>query len=71
MITLNDIHKVERQLQARRPNHILHLLLSLITVGIWLPIWLLVSLNDAIERGRLERRLDKLTNKMLRDSVTR
>lgn len=71
MITLNDIHKVERQLQTRRPNHILHLLLSLITVGIWLPIWLLVSLNDAIERGRLERRLDKLTNKMLRDSVTR
>ena len=30
--------------RKRRPNHILHLLLSLITLGAWLPVWLLLSI---------------------------
>lgn len=25
------------------PNHILHLLLSLVTMGLWLPVWLIVG----------------------------
>ena len=29
--------------RGRRPNHILHLLLSVVTVGLWLPVWLLVA----------------------------
>ena len=24
------------------PNHVLHLLLSLLTFGLWLPVWLLI-----------------------------
>lgn len=28
-------------------SHVLHLLLSLITLGIWLPIWLLVALSNS------------------------
>ena len=31
--------------RGRRPNHILHLLLSVVTVGLWLPVWLLVGLG--------------------------
>lgn len=27
------------------PNHILHLLLSIVTVGLWLPVWLILSLG--------------------------
>ena len=34
----------KRMAQAPSPNHILHLLLTLITFGLWLPIWILVSL---------------------------
>ncbi len=30
--------------RRRRPNHILHLLLTIITGGLWLPVWLLLSL---------------------------
>ena len=26
-------------------NHILHLLLTLVTVGLWIPMWLLLSLR--------------------------
>lgn len=25
------------------PNHILHLLLSLVTMGLWLPVWLIIG----------------------------
>jgi len=33
----------DSQVRAQRPgaNHILHLLLSLITAGLWIPIWVL------------------------------
>lgn len=27
-------------------SHVLHLILSIISVGFWVPIWLLVSLNN-------------------------
>ena len=29
---------------GRPPSHVLHLLLSLITVGLWIPVWILVGL---------------------------
>lgn len=29
--------------KGHRTNHLLHLILSIITLGIWLPIWLLVA----------------------------
>lgn len=30
--------------ERQTPNHILHLLLSVITAGFWIPIWILVAL---------------------------
>jgi len=29
--------------RGHRPNHILHLILSIITLGVWLIVWLLVA----------------------------
>lgn len=29
---------------ASAPNHVLHLLLTLVTFGLWLPIWILAAL---------------------------
>ena len=31
--------------RGHRPNHILHLLISVFTAGLWLPVWLLVGLK--------------------------
>ena len=36
--------------KGRRPNHILHLLLSVVTGGIWLPIWILVAMTGGEKR---------------------
>lgn len=37
--------EIEMVLAERQtPNHLLHLVLSLVTAGLWLPIWILVAL---------------------------
>ncbi len=28
----------------QKPNHVLHMLLSVFTIGFWIPVWVLVSL---------------------------
>ena len=38
--------------RVKRPNHILHLVLSVITLGLWLPVWLVLALKKK-ERGRM------------------
>lgn len=51
----------ELQLLMRREryktNHILHLLLSVLSAGLWVPLWILVALNNGIERQKVDRRL--------------
>jgi hypothetical protein len=37
--------------KGNRPNHVLHLLLTVFTLGLWLPIWILVAIT------RQERRI--------------
>lgn len=36
---------LRQRLERKSVNHILHLILSVITAGIWLIVWLLVSLG--------------------------
>ena len=35
---------------GKKPNHILHLLLSLVTFGIWIIIWILVAMTSGETR---------------------
>jgi hypothetical protein len=30
--------------ERQTPNHVLHLLLAVVTVGFWIPVWILLSL---------------------------
>lgn len=32
--------------EKQTPNHILHLLLAVVTVGFWIPIWLIVIVGS-------------------------
>jgi hypothetical protein len=32
--------------QRKKTNHLLHLVLSIITFGLWLPVWLFVHLSN-------------------------
>lgn len=54
------------QLMAKRQgyntSHVLHLLLSVISVGIWIPVWIIVAISNANERGKIDRQMEKLEN---------
>jgi len=51
----------QAQLLAKRADHktahILHLALSLITGGVWLPVWFLVALGHQLTRDSIDRQL--------------
>lgn len=54
----------EQRLIAKRADHqtahLLHLVLSVLTVGLWVPVWLLVTISHAIERGKIDRALERI-----------
>ena len=54
----------EAQLIAKRgdhkTNHILHLFLSVITVGFWIPVWFIVAMSHKIERKKIDAKLEKI-----------
>ena len=41
-------------------SHLLHLFLSIITFGLWIPIWVLITISASIEQKRLSLKLKKL-----------
>jgi len=43
--------------QAQKTSHILHLLLSIITAGLWIPIWILVAISNSIEIAKIDRKI--------------
>ena len=36
--------------RGHRPNHVLHLLLSIVTLGLWIPVWILLSIFGGEKR---------------------
>lgn len=68
--------RCKEQVQATRstPNHVLHFLLLLFTMGVWLPVWLLITLNAGtigwrcVKCGSLDaahRRSDKIVRALV------
>ena len=45
--------------KKKKTNHVLHLLLSFITAGIWLLIWLLVAASNGSENKKIDRMVAK------------
>jgi len=55
-----EILLLTQKLAKYRTNHVLHLILSVVTLGIWLPLWLIVGISNSIEYARIERQVRKL-----------
>ena len=53
--------QTQAQLIAKRADHktshVPHLLLSVVTAGLWVPAWLLVALSHANERQKIDKKL--------------
>jgi len=58
----NSIKAMQLMSQKKKTSHVLHLLVSLITMGLWIPIWLLVAISNNLENSRIDRAINKLNN---------
>jgi hypothetical protein len=45
--------------QDHRTSHVLHLLLSFVTLGFWIPVWALVALSNAMERRNIRKQIER------------
>jgi len=54
-----SIEQLKSKIASTRVNHILHLILSIITVGFWLIVWILVVIGSNSERSSYEKALKK------------
>lgn len=59
-----NIKMTEAQLIAKRADHktshILHLFLSVITAGIWIPFWIIVTVSHSLERKKIDKKLGQI-----------
>jgi len=51
--------KLMARYQKHHTSHVLHLLLSVLTAGLWVPVWLLVAVSNANERQKIEKKLGR------------
>ena len=49
--------------KGRRPNHILHLILTILTFGIWAIVWLMVAAFGGEKRKTLSQDLQSLVDR--------
>lgn len=55
-----NIKAMQLMSKKKKTNHVLHLLLSLITAGLWLPVWILVAVSNSLENIRIDRKIKKM-----------
>ncbi len=57
---MNQIKAMQLLSKKKKTSHVLHLILSLVTVGFWFPVWIIVTLSNSIENRRIDREVGKL-----------
>ena len=45
--------------KKKKTSHILHLLLSIVTAGVWVIMWILVAISNASENSKIDRTITK------------
>jgi len=56
---MNDtiITALQIERMSYKTNHILHLLLSIVTAGFWIPIWILAYINNGMKVGCVDGKI--------------
>lgn len=57
---MNQIKAMQLLSKKKKTSHVLHLILSLVTVGFWVPVWIIVCISNAIENYKVDRQIDKM-----------
>ena len=48
------------EIQAQKVNHLLQLIFTILTCGLWLPVWLIMVVSAGIEVKRLKGKLVRM-----------
>lgn len=57
---MNDIKAMKLLSQKKKTSHVLHLILTLLTLGFWIPVWIIVTISNSWENSSIDRKVDKL-----------
>ncbi len=57
---MNQVKAMQLLSKKKKTSHVLHLILSLITAGFWVPVWIIVCISNAIENYKVDRQIDKM-----------
>lgn len=57
---MNQIKAMRLLSKKKNTMHLLHVVLSIITVGFWIPVWILVATSNSIKNNRIDREVGKL-----------
>lgn len=57
---MNQIKAMRLLSKKKNTMHLLHVVLSIITVGFWIPVWILVTISNSIKNNRIDREVGKL-----------
>jgi len=45
--------------KKKKTSHVLHLLLTIITAGLWIVVWILVAISNSSENARIDREISR------------
>ncbi len=54
-----SLNKAEREYESAKTNHILHIILSIMTAGVWVVVWLFIANWNIHKRTNLEKIIDE------------
>lgn len=57
---MNHVKAMQLLSKKKKTSHVLHLILSLITAGFWVPVWIIVCISNAIENYKVDRQIDNM-----------
>ncbi len=51
---------LHNKLANQKTNNVLHIIIALLTVGLWIPVWMIIALYNSVERRRLAEKITTL-----------
>ena len=59
------------QQQKKQTSHVLHLLLSVLTGGLWLVIWLLCGIANASQNSKIDKQIADVNQAIMQQTTAR
>ena len=59
MENLGAVLQAQDRVNSYKTNHILHLIISFFFLGLWIPVWILVTISNANARSGAKKQLMK------------